>query len=252
MEARIVEQTAGINAADDRRNGMPDNESSTQEYTKAIDYIYELMSDGTLEIGSRLPTERTIARTLCIGRNSIREALSILHGMGIIERKQGSGNYISGDAGKSISRIILMMLTLRRISNDDICEFRRIMEKTVCSTILKNGISAEHAEKLKDCIDELEAVQGEQADEEALGRLAAADDSFHNELINAADNGLVAVIMAAVTKVYSGFIEQAVYSADASVREGLMECHRDIYTGIINLDAPMVEAALDRHYDLVK
>ena len=237
----------------DRRNGMPDNGGNTQEYTKAIDYIYELMSDGTLEIGSRLPTERAIAQTLGIGRNSIREALSILHGMGIIERKQGSGNYISGDAGKSISQIILMMLTLRRISNDDICEFRRIMEKTVCSTILKNGISAERAKKLKACIDELEAIHGEQADDgEVLGRLAAADDRFHNELINAAENSLMAVIMAAVTQVYSGFIEQAVYSADVSVREKLMECHRDIYTGIITSDAPMVEAAVDRHYDLVK
>lgn len=41
----------------------------TSEYEKAIQYIYSLMQDGTLQNGSKLPTERTIAETLGIGRN---------------------------------------------------------------------------------------------------------------------------------------------------------------------------------------
>ena len=71
---------------------MLEDENSSQEYAKAVAYIYELINNGTLEVGSRLPTERSISVQLGIGRNSTREALSILHGMGIIERKQGSGN----------------------------------------------------------------------------------------------------------------------------------------------------------------
>ena len=39
----------------------------TSEYEKAIQYIYSLMQDGTLQNGSKLPTERTIAETLGIG-----------------------------------------------------------------------------------------------------------------------------------------------------------------------------------------
>jgi GntR family transcriptional repressor for pyruvate dehydrogenase complex len=71
-----------------------EKQHATSEYEKAIQYIYSLMQDGILQNGSKLPTERTIAETLGIGRNSTREALSILHGMGMIERVQGSGNYI--------------------------------------------------------------------------------------------------------------------------------------------------------------
>lgn len=44
----------------------------SQEYKKAIQYIYELMKSGELTIGSRLPTERALAETLGIGRNSTR------------------------------------------------------------------------------------------------------------------------------------------------------------------------------------
>ena len=58
------------------------------EYEKAIEYIDQMIRDGELVTGSRLPTERTISEHLGIGRNSTREALSILHGMGMIKRVQ--------------------------------------------------------------------------------------------------------------------------------------------------------------------
>ena len=41
----------------------------TSEYEKAIQYIYSLMQDGTLQNGSKLPTERTIAEHLAVSRN---------------------------------------------------------------------------------------------------------------------------------------------------------------------------------------
>lgn len=235
---------------------MLDNEYSTQEYSKAIEYIYELISDGTLKAGSRLPTERSIAQTLGIGRNSIREALSILHGMGIIDRKQGSGNYISGDAGKSIGQIILMMLALKRISNDDICEFRRAMEKNVCSMIIKKGIDEKHAAALKWHLEKLENIQTELSnctdkETDSLAGLASADDGFHNELVKAADNSLMAVIMDAVTQVYKKSIEHVIYNADDMIRDRLMECHRNIYKAIILRDYDMAEMAIDSHYDIV-
>lgn len=235
---------------------MLDNEYSQQEYSKAIGYIYELMENGTLGIGSRLPTERAIAQTLGIGRNSIREALSILHGMGIIERKQGSGNYICGDAGKSIGQIILMMLALKRVSREDICEFRRGMEKTVCSAVIKKGIAGEHSLALKACLERLESAQLELSkcdDAEravCLSKLAAADDDFHNVLIKAADNSLMSVVMDAVTQVYKEFIEHVIYNAGENVRDELMDCHRGIYEGIISGDYKMAQAAIDRHYDV--
>ena len=240
---------------------MLNDENSSQEYAKAMDYIYELINAGTLEVGSRLPTERNIAVQLGIGRNSTREALSILHGMGIIERKQGSGNYISGDAGKSIGQIILIMLALRSISHRDVCEFRRILEKTVCGMIIRNGMSREHGNRLSGYLNELENLQcalkndksasDDHDKKDVLEKIAIADDNFHNELIKTADNSLMTVIMDAVTTVYKEAIERVIYNSDERVRNKLIECHRGIYEGIISLDRSMIEAAIDMHYDVV-
>ena len=44
------------------------NKSAPMEYEKAIEYIDQMIRDGELVTGSRLPTERTISEHLGIGR----------------------------------------------------------------------------------------------------------------------------------------------------------------------------------------
>ena len=116
---------------------------TTQEYEKAIAYIIDRIKEGSLQLGSKLPPERRIAEELGIGRNSIREAISILHGMGLIERVQGSGNYVSKHVGESIRQSLTVMLALGTITKEEIFEFRRVMEKAVCSNLIAKGLSYE-------------------------------------------------------------------------------------------------------------
>jgi len=50
-------------------------QTGCQEYQKVLSYFYDLVKDGTLTWGSKLPTERKIAEQLGIGRNSARESV---------------------------------------------------------------------------------------------------------------------------------------------------------------------------------
>ena len=86
-------------------------ETNKQEYKKVIEYICGLLQENILKVGDRLPAERVIAQKLSISRNSIREALSMLNGMGIVERSQGSGNYVSKNSVGAIQDMIRIMLT---------------------------------------------------------------------------------------------------------------------------------------------
>ena len=100
-----------------------------REYQKAIDYLCGLVKEGELKIGSKLPTERKLAETLSIGRNSTREALRILENMGMIVCRQGSGNYITGNMTQTISAVIEMMLLLKQVTREEVLTFRRDLEK---------------------------------------------------------------------------------------------------------------------------
>lgn len=220
------------------------NESTSLEYEKAINYIYSLICDGSLKVGSKLPAERAIAEKLGIGRNSTREALSILHGMGMITRVHGSGNYVAQNAGSSIKQIITVMLALGTITKQDVCEFRRIMEKSVCSVLINKSFSRQQEEHFRELLNEMKIAQSK--------RLVEIDKAFHDSLILATENTLFITVMEAVTEVYREWIDIVLKKADKENKQKLFQCHSDIFDSILNKDTEMVINAVDRHYDLIE
>ena len=208
---------------------------TTQEYEKAIAYIIDRIKEGSLQLGSKLPPERRIAEELGIGRNSIREAISILHGMGLIERVQGSGNYVSKHVGESIRQSLTVMLALGTITKEEIFEFRRVMEK---------GLSYEYESILETKLEEMKLFDGKD--------LTDVDKEFHDTLIQATGNHLWAVLMEAVTDAYRDWINYVIELADESVRVKLLQCHADIYQNLEQKNEPAMLLAIDRHYDLIE
>lgn len=217
------------------------NTDVQMEYEKAIDYIFGMIQNKALTIGSKLPTERAIAQELNIGRNSTREALSILHGMGMVNSVQGSGNYICADANKTIFQILTVMLALGSITQKDVCEFRRAMEKTVCMLLLEKGISEDADKEMKSLLDNMKNDQPVRSDRE-----------FHALLVTAAHNELLSTIMGAVMTVYQEWIDLVLKKADPQTKDILVSYHEDIYNGIKNKSESLVNEAIDKHYNLIE
>lgn len=217
------------------------NTDVQMEYEKAIDYIFGMIQNKALTVGSKLPTERAIAQELNIGRNSTREALSILHGMGMVKSVQGSGNYICADANKTIFQILTVMLALGSITQKDVCEFRRAMEKTVCMLLLEKGISEDTGKEMKRLLDNMKNDQPVRADRE-----------FHALLVTAAHNELLSTIMGAVMTVYQEWIDLVLKKADPQTKDILVSYHEDIYNGIKNKSESLVNEAINKHYDLIE
>lgn len=217
-----------------------EREQTTSEYEKAIQYIDQLIQQGDLQIGSKLPTERAIAEELGIGRNSTREALSILHGMGMIERVQGSGNYISKDAGGSIHRILRMMLALGTITGKEIADFRCMMEKAVCLDLLERGLSEEQQTYFEKLLQGMEAASTEE--------FLELDKKFHEQLIRATGNPLFILLLESVSKLYQEQIACVLQQADENGRGELLTQHRVIYNHLMQKDKEAMLEAIDRHY----
>lgn len=96
-----------------------------------------MVKDGQLIVGSKIPSERDLSESLGIGRNSTREAISILRGMGLVESRHGSGNYIAKDSGAAIRSMIALMLALKTVSEYDLLEFRRYFSHIVVDCVMK-------------------------------------------------------------------------------------------------------------------
>ncbi len=215
-----------------------------REYQKAVEYLCGLIKAGELKIGSKLPTERKLAETLSIGRNSTREALRILENMGVIVCRQGSGNYLAGNMTKTISGIIEMMLLLKQVTKEDILIFRRDMEKAVCHAVIEKG----SIEKWYDSIMEILSAD---LRSQSLEQQIEADRKFHYMLIQAAENPLWICISEAIITIYRNWIDHVLRAADLDLKQRLQQAHLLLLMALKEGSRDLCDQAVDHHYDLV-
>lgn len=214
------------------------------EYRKTIDYILDLIRSGMLQVGDKLPTERSISEKLGISRNTVREALRGLEILGIVNGKQGSGNYLTDNISESIAKAMDIMLLMNRTSKEEICSFRRSMEKTVCSYLIARGCSSENKLKIVAALNRLKESEG--TEERTI-----ADRDFHYALIYATNNSFWITFMEAVSEVYMRWIDDFLMTADHEVRIKLQDAHEKMVQGIITGDVDFCFKAIDAHYDLI-
>ena len=72
-------------------------------YLKIVDQIKEMINSGEYGIGNRLPPERELANKFGVSRPTVREALSALEILGIIDIQVGSGGYVKAIPERQIS-----------------------------------------------------------------------------------------------------------------------------------------------------
>lgn len=59
-----------------------------------VSQIKNLISEGELQPGQRVPSERELASLLGVSRPSVREAIMVLEAMGLVESRQGGGTFV--------------------------------------------------------------------------------------------------------------------------------------------------------------
>ena len=79
---------------------MPDT-TALPKYVQTAEMLIREIAAGRLVEGERLAPEREMASDLGISVGTLRKALSDLEARGLLERKQGSGNYIRSGAEAS-------------------------------------------------------------------------------------------------------------------------------------------------------
>lgn len=215
----------------------------SREYHRAVDYLCSLIESGEITEGQKLPSERSIAETLSISRNSIREALRSLENMGVVESRVGSGSYLSCNASETISETIEMMLLIKRTNRSEVCSFRRNMEKAVCREIIDSGSFSRWEPKISAVLHKSDNAAGN-------CELVLLDEEFHFLLVKATENSLWITILDAVAKIYRRWINKALSNAAEDVKGQLKNAHRLIVKAIGEGDFSACCRAIDYHYDI--
>lgn len=155
---------------------------------RGIERIKEMIAEGLLAPGQRLPTERDLAARLGMSRSSMREAIRALTALGVLEARHGSGVYVTRLEAADL------LETFGTVA--DLSRGRRLVELLEVRRVLESAATALAAaritpDRLAEVGRHLAAMNATDDPEEIL----AHDLAFHREIAAAAGNATMAAIL---------------------------------------------------------
>jgi GntR family transcriptional repressor for pyruvate dehydrogenase complex len=115
----------------------------------------QLLSDGLLAPGTKLPPERELAASFGVARSSLRQALKVLEIMGVITQKVGDGSYLNKDASSVLAVPMEFLFLLDDTSLQELTELRLMMEPALAAKAAERA-NAEDIALLRQSINDLE------------------------------------------------------------------------------------------------
>ena len=106
-------------------------------YIKIVEQILDLIKEGRLKSGDKLPPEQVLAEKFGTSRPSVREALSALEILGITESRGGRGNFIKDTPRYPLYEQEVMELEEEE-SPFELLEARKALE-IACALLKRNG-----------------------------------------------------------------------------------------------------------------
>lgn len=218
---------------------------STKVYEQIIEQFKNMIAEGTLKKGDKLPSERELVSQLGVSRSGIREALSALQIIGLVESRHGEGNFIRENFEESLIDPFLLIFMLNGSSKVQILELRRIIEVETAA-LAAEKITDEEINELSQCLIKLS-----EADDEVLK--GKYDKEFHYNIAKASKNILVVNMLNAVSSLMDSFISEVrgkILMVEGN-REILMKQHDDILNSLKERNPKAASEAMSQHLDLI-
>lgn len=214
-------------------------------YKIVIEYVKNAILDKSYGIGDKLPPERELSELLKVSRNSVREAIRVLDITGVVESRQGAGNYISENFEKSLVETMSMMYALNRTDYKQISEFRHALELKAYMLAMEH-ITPEQINELKKHLDEIDSPCSD-VDK------AQFDKQFHLAIVQASNNWMIVQNIIALNQVLDFFIRdmRRIILQNKEGEQLLQETHRDMIRAFETKNLHMGMLALNRHFDYI-
>ena len=209
--------------------------------------IIELIHLRGYEPGDRMPSERDLAEKFGVSRAVLREALSVLHTTGMIERRPNSGLFVQGATEKSSFEATVLQselgLPLDRSVIEQSMEVRRILEQEAVRLACER--------RCQDDLTRLKAILNETDQRIAAGEnIVDLDEDFHLAIVTATQNTVFAQIVNSFFR--SSRRRRQSYFEKSERRRQSHEEHKKIFAAIQQADADAAYDAMNEHLGEVR
>lgn len=211
-------------------------------YEQIVDQISQQIAQGHLKPGDRLPSERELVERFKVSRASIREALSALVMMGLVEVRSGEGTYIRRVNAESVVTPLAWMLVIEKNTDLELYESRKIIE------VQAAGLAAERA-NIDDFNDMFEALETMRKNLKLHHLGEEPDHNFHYAIAKAAHNKILLRLMTTLSDTLRKSLKSnrsKIFEHEDSPQK-LFNEHFQIYEAIKNRDVEKAQKLMMDH-----
>src|SRR5579884_348756 len=213
---------------------------------QVVQRIRQLIRDGGLSPGDRLPSVKELAASLRVSTATIREAIQILSTLRLVDVRQGRGTFVAPLAGAPDDPAYwLPWLEAHRDDVLALLEVREVLESKAAA-LAAEAVKSDDAglparlEALRHSVDAMEAA----AREGNLAGLEQADLRFHSLVAELAGNPYLVYLSRSVNHIFAD--RRAVMALPGRAAQSIHQ-HRQIIDAISSGDPGRAAEAMSWH-----
>ena len=211
---------------------------------KIVEQLCQLIQEGRLTPGNKLPSERQLIDKLGVGRSSLREALNKLETLGYVEIKKRKGIYVKSIDSTLQLEPLKSVLQADQLKIVQLYEVRSDVEQAAAHAAA-TGHSAADLEEIQRCLAAFETEKGGQ--QFSWQR----DLDFHCAVARASHNLFRLHVTLGILDFAREFIQPILesFAASAAHTATIIRQHREIFEAISAGDGEAARTGMKRHLD---
>ncbi|MGH9846086.1 MAG: FadR/GntR family transcriptional regulator [Blastocatellia bacterium] len=232
------------------RPNKPALQLNARRSDEALRQILDLIFQGQLPPGSRLPAERDLAAIIGVSRTTLRDALNKLEARGYIERRSKSGNYVCTAIPQTLRAPLEEIVEQDIVGLRDIIDIRKALEIWAVRRAAQ-GPSKEALNSLRDCVKTMKANAALRS-EEQFARYSAADSRFHQVIADLTGNPVYVHLF----HYFIGLLGRSITITRELMQDEFathnINVHERVLEALRAADPVRAEAAMEEHFRFVE
>ena len=217
---------------------------SSKIYERIAEQIEQLILNGELRSGDRLPTERELAEQFQASRTAVREAMKTLAQKGLVDMRPGRGTIVIDGTSKAMRHSLgLMMKVGQAGSSTNLVEVREILEPEIAALAAMRA-GEEHITAMQESVMVMDASLDD------ADAYITADNNFHQALAKGTQNVLILALVDSIVYLLSEQRKQ-IFSVKGGPERGQLHKKR-ILEAVMNHDPQAARTAMYAHLRQVR
>ncbi|NGP46750.1 FadR family transcriptional regulator [Bacillaceae bacterium SIJ1] len=214
---------------------------------EVMNRLLERIQRGVVKSGERLPSVEALAQEFGVSRSAVREALSALRAMRLVEMRHGEGTFVTTFQKDEPSLALYTAALMKKEDIDHLLEVRLYLE-TGTSQAAATRRTDEDLRIMKEALQLMARSEG---DVEAGEK---GDFLFHEAIVSAAGNPILQQLWNQISEMLKRAMRETrliAFYEDKDVMSVLSHEHARIYQAISQQDGEAASAAMRQHLQTV-